>query len=123
MLRRRVADLELALLNSEQDGGTVPEVLRVERQIVLLVGCRQRRPQRADRPDLKTFAKRVGRLRLPHQHRRQRETSDACAKRHSKITSSDTICGHFDASIYPSDCAECAGTNPISTRSCISIRG
>ena len=107
MLSRCVADLELPLLDSEQDGGAIPEVLRIKRQIVFLVGSRQRRPQRAHRSDLETFAKCVGRLRVPHQHRRQSDTSGGCAQHHSKVTSSDIICGHFSASIYPWDCAAC----------------
>src|SRR5262245_47311601 len=99
MLSRGVADLKLALLDGEQYRCAVPEVLRIEGKIVFLINFTQRRPQRAHGADLKTFAKRVSRLRWPHQHRRQGDRSAGCSQRHSKATSSDVTFLHTDVSV------------------------
>jgi hypothetical protein len=102
MLGSCVADLQLPLLDGEQNGGAIPEVLRIKRQIVFLIGSRQRRPQRTHGSDLETFAECISPLRLPYQHRRQGDRSAGCAQHDSKATSSDTAFPHIDVSVWTS---------------------
>src|SRR5687768_13734885 len=99
MLRCSVAYLQFALLDGEQHGGAISEVLRIKSKIVFLVDPRQCRPQRAHGANLETFAKSVGRICAPRQYRRQSEPHSGCAQHLSKVTSSDAVFGHNDVSL------------------------